>query len=165
MSDANAESDAESKKQSGAPNGAEKRSSPRQGFKTEVSFQVSERPDKPKSVAPSKSGAHEVEAGVGFNSDTNFFAGFTEDIGDGGLFVATVDILPLGTKISLNFSLPDGQTIKTKGIVRWVRDPGFGGGGDAKPGMGIQFEDIPDEIKKSIHAFMNAREPMFYDDE
>ena len=39
---------------------------------------------------------YQVEVGVA--SDHNVYTGFTEDISSGGLFVATHDILPIGTR-------------------------------------------------------------------
>ncbi|MBK7859468.1 MAG: PilZ domain-containing protein [Archangiaceae bacterium] len=94
-------------------------------------------------------------------SDSNFFTGFTNDVSEGGLFVATVNLLPLGTQIDLSFSLPNGPKVEGKGEVRWVRefDEKYP---DTFPGMGIKFLDIPLPSVAAIHAFTVQREPMFF---
>ncbi len=106
----------------------------------------------------------EIEADIGFQSETNFFMGFTEDISTGGLFIATYDIRPLGTSLCVNFTLPNGHLVSGVGIVRWLREynettP------DTPPGMGIQFEGLPESDKEAIHSFIEERPAIFYDDD
>lgn len=100
--------------------------------------------------------------GVGFQSDTNFYAGFTEDLSEGGLFVATHMLQPLGTELALTFSLPNGYEISTVAIVRWVRDP-RNHDDDAVPGMGVQFNALSSADLDMIRQFIALREPIFYD--
>lgn len=102
-----------------------------------------------------------MQAQVDFESDDNFFNGFSANISDGGIFVATVNVLPLGTQVDVGFSLPTGERIECKGVVRWVREV------DDKqpeifPGMGIQFADLDPRGAKAIETFIQQREPMFY---
>ncbi|MDJ0765269.1 MAG: TIGR02266 family protein [Myxococcota bacterium] len=104
-----------------------------------------------------------IEADIGFQSDTNFFMGFTEDISTGGLFIATYDVREKGSLLSVNFTLPDGHLISAQGIVRWVREynettP------DIVPGMGVQFEDLDPNDKEMIYHFIEKRPPIFYDE-
>jgi uncharacterized protein (TIGR02266 family) len=100
---------------------------------------------------------------VSFESEHNFYTGFTEDISEGGLFVATYQLRPVGTEIELSFTLPDGPTIETVGVVRWIRDPLDLTDG-SPPGMGIQFRELPPEEREAIESFLGARSPLFYDD-
>lgn len=102
-----------------------------------------------------------MQAQVDFESDDNFFNGFSANISDGGLFIATVNVLPLGTQVDVGFSLPTGERIECKGVVRWVREI------DDKqpeifPGMGVQFLDLEDRSAQAIERFIQQREPMFY---
>lgn len=102
-------------------------------------------------------------AEVGFGSDTNFFNGFSTDIADGGLFIATCSLLPIGNVVDMSFSLPNGSRIEAKGEVRWVREL------DDKnpevfPGMGVRFVDLAPASRKAINDFVNQREPMFFPD-
>ena len=104
-----------------------------------------------------------IEAEVGFQSESNFFMGFSEDVSTGGLFIATYDTRPIGDVLNLNFTLPDGHLISVDGVVRWVREynettP------ETPPGMGIQFERLAPEDKETIEMFIEERPAMFYDD-
>lgn len=104
-----------------------------------------------------------MQASVDFTSDNNFFNGFSANISDGGLFVATVNILPLGTEVDLAFSLPSGERIEARGVVRWVREvndklP------DAFPGMGVSFSALHPQAQTAIDEFLVQRDPLFFAD-
>jgi uncharacterized protein (TIGR02266 family) len=103
-----------------------------------------------------------IAADVGFQSESNFFTGFSEDISAGGIFVATFVTQPIGAKLAVNFTLPDGYLISTEGTVRWVREYNETAK-ETEPGMGVQFEDLLDKDKAAIESFLSQREPMFYD--
>lgn len=110
-------------------------------------------------------GSHRVaiEAEVTYASDSNFYAGFAEDLSDGGLFIATYNLQPIGTRIEISFTLPNGHIVNAVGQVRWVRDT-RDDSDDAPPGMGVQFEALAPEDKRGIVAFLCRRDPMFYAD-
>ncbi len=98
---------------------------------------------------------------IDFGSDSNFYSGFSTNISDGGVFIATVKVMRLGTEIDLSFTLPNGEVVKTKGVVKWVREvndqiP------DSFPGIGVQFEDLPESAFEAIHGFVAEREPLFF---
>lgn len=104
-----------------------------------------------------------LKASVHWNSDTNFYTGFANDIGEGGLFVATHQVLPLESVIELEFSIPGKpEPIKAEGKVRWVRE--FNESSDAEPGMGIQFDALSRDDQEQIQAFVGRRDSIFYDD-
>lgn len=103
----------------------------------------------------------QMQAAVDLSSDNNFFTGFSSNISDGGLFVATVNLQPIGTEIDVTFSLPSGEKIVAHGQVRWVRvvddkHP------DSFPGLGIQFTRLDAQAQAAIDDFVASREPMFY---
>lgn len=102
-----------------------------------------------------------VLADIGFTSETNFFTGFSSDIGDGGLFVATYDVLPVGTELMVSFVLPEGHQITVGGRVAWIReqtdDPAL------HPGMGVAFESLNTRDRGAIHRFLGQRAPLFYE--
>jgi len=104
-----------------------------------------------------------LDAEVSFESESNFYTGFTSDLSDGGIFIATYNLRPVGTVIELSFGLPNGHVINAKGIVRWVRDP-KDETLDAPPGVGLQFQDLKNEDRQAILDFVKAREPLFYDE-
>lgn len=102
-----------------------------------------------------------MQAQVDFESDDNFFNGFSSNISDGGLFIATVNVLPLGTNVDVGFTLPTGERIECKGVVRWVREIDDRNP-DSHPGMGVQFVDLEERSATAIEQFIQQREPMFY---
>jgi uncharacterized protein (TIGR02266 family) len=99
---------------------------------------------------------------VGFQSDSNFYAGFTEDISEGGLFVATHMLQQVGTEVSLTFTLPNDYELRVTGVVRWLRDP-HDLDGDTRPGMGLQLRGLSQEDQAMIREFLALRDPLFHD--
>ena len=79
---------------------------------------------------------------VTLESESNFYNGFTEDISAGGLFVATYDTKEIGTRLTLEFTLPGRTTpISVHGEVRWLRvlNPATP---DVTPGMGVRLATL-----------------------
>ncbi|MEO8800900.1 MAG: PilZ domain-containing protein [Polyangiaceae bacterium] len=99
-----------------------------------------------------------VEVDIGIHSDSHFFAGLTGDVSHGGLFVATYAELTVGSKIMLDFELPNGKIV-VEGTVRWHRFAS----GQTGPGYGVQFEDVDDATMAKIERFCQARPPLYYD--
>jgi uncharacterized protein (TIGR02266 family) len=104
----------------------------------------------------------ELSVDVGFYSDSNFYQGLSEDLSEGGLFVATHMLRPMGTVLTLKFALPTGREITAEGVVRWVRDP-RDASADAVPGMGVQFRKLGPADEQQIREFIRLREPLFYE--
>jgi uncharacterized protein (TIGR02266 family) len=100
-----------------------------------------------------------VEIEVGISSESNFFVGFTENLSEGGVFVATYARKPIGAHVDVVLTFPNGASIQVPGVVRWLRDASSEGW----PGMGVQFEQLSPEDEKNIRKFLSLREPMFYD--
>ncbi len=101
-----------------------------------------------------------LNVGVGFHSENNFYTGFGGDVSEGGLFVATYDLLPIGAKVSLTFWLPDDVEVTVEGEVAWIRHPQP----DRPPGMGIRFSHLSAEARSAIERFVRRREPLFHDE-
>ncbi len=108
-----------------------------------------------------KSPRVKMQAAVDFHSDNNFYSGFSANLSDGGLFVATVNLVPLGTEVEIAFSLPSGERIEAKGIVRWVREVNDQHP-DTFPGLGVQFSALKPEAQSAIDQFLAQRDPLFY---
>lgn len=104
-----------------------------------------------------------LQASINWTSESNFYTGFTNDISEGGIFVATHTLQEINSTMELEFSIPDGQDpIKAIGIVRWIRE--YNPDSDAEPGMGLQFTNLTDQDKGRIQAFVNRRETIFFED-
>ena len=104
-----------------------------------------------------------MQAEVNMTSDDNFFSGFSANISDGGVFIATINYVPKGTLVDLSFSLPSGEKISATGEVRWLRevndkDP------SSFPGLGVAFTNIDDSAQNAIRNFIAERDPLFYVD-
>ncbi|MCP3166239.1 TIGR02266 family protein [Myxococcus qinghaiensis] len=110
-----------------------------------------------------RNGRVRMHTSIDMRSDSNFFTGFSMDISEGGVFIATVDAVPRGTQVELDFTLPGGRPIKVTGVVRWVREsnPRMP---DLMPGVGVQFTGLPHEVASVISSFVTTRDPMFYPD-
>ncbi|MEL6350110.1 MAG: TIGR02266 family protein, partial [Myxococcota bacterium] len=79
---------------------------------------------------------------VTVSSETNFFMGFSENISEGGLFMATMSPPPVGEMVSLFVRLNSGEEVEVEGTVRWHRSIG-----NTATGCGIQFNHLDDEAK------------------
>jgi uncharacterized protein (TIGR02266 family) len=104
-----------------------------------------------------------VEANLGATTESNFFVGFSGEIGQGGVFVSTYNILPKGTPVRALITLPGNLSTEVDGRVRFVRDP-MDFGSDSEPGMGIAFENLEKDSRELILRFIRKRPPMFYDE-
>ncbi len=105
-----------------------------------------------------------ISVEVTLKSEHNFYAGFSENISEGGLFVATDALQPVGTLIQIAFTLPKlKETFDLLAEVRWVRpasviDP------EIPAGMGLKFINLDWDAEDSIADFVRARQPIFYVD-
>ena len=103
----------------------------------------------------------QLKAEVDFSSESNFYSGFSTDVADGGLFLATLSLLPVGSVVQLKFSIPGAGEVEATGEVRWIR--AFDEQAPyAFPGMGIRFIELQGRAKELIAGFVAQREPMFF---
>ena len=102
-----------------------------------------------------------IELNITWYSEHNFYTGFTRDISGGGLFVATGQMLNIGSLIDIKLTLPNNELIESPARVIWVREKS---GPDNFPtGMGIAFESLTQFQKESINHYISTREPIFFD--
>ncbi|MFH1468941.1 MAG: TIGR02266 family protein [Pseudomonadota bacterium] len=101
---------------------------------------------------------------VHLESDSNLYTGLTDNLSEGGLFVATSELLARGTVLDLEFSLPDGgPPIRITGVVRWIRE-------DLEciegpPGMGVQFVELDERAEARLERFVRLRDTLYYDED
>jgi uncharacterized protein (TIGR02266 family) len=73
-------------------------------------------------------------------------------LGEGGLFVSTVDPLPVGSEMDLEIVLAQkGLNFPVKGLVVWVNE----GEDPARRGMGIKFVELTYEQKRNIYSLVD----------
>jgi uncharacterized protein (TIGR02266 family) len=105
-----------------------------------------------------------VELDVTVTSEHNFYAGFVENMSVGGIFIATHQLKPVGSRLEFSVNLPGcGQPIKGSGEVRWVRV--YSETSNVPPGMGIRFDKLDPDSLRGIEEFLAQREPLFYDED
>jgi uncharacterized protein (TIGR02266 family) len=80
-----------------------------------------------------------------------FFSAQSLNISRGGVFLQTEYLLAPGRAVLLNFNLPEGPRVSTRGQVIWTRTPGDPRG---PAGMGIQFETLPPEALRVIEDLL-----------
>jgi uncharacterized protein (TIGR02266 family) len=104
--------------------------------------------------------------------DNNFYTGLSGNISEGGIFIATQHMLPIGTPVIMSIALMCSAPIAIRGTVRWLRGPEamaspsnvFSGHVyGVKPGMGIQFDELDDQAARAIQWFMQQRQPELFD--
>jgi len=77
-------------------------------------------------------------------------------IGGGGLFIESHAPLPIGTKLAMEFSLPEKseEWLLAKGTVAWVCPKAdqytF------SPGMGVRFTEIAEDVRDRIHEIVKT---------
>jgi uncharacterized protein (TIGR02266 family) len=104
-----------------------------------------------------------MQATIDLRSESNFFTGFTANVSEGGIFVATVQAVPRGTTVDLDFTLPGGRPMKVTGVVRWTREVNDKTP-ELMPGLGVRFSNLAPEVASAITDFVATREPMFFPD-
>ena len=96
-----------------------------------------------------------LEVDIGLHSATQFYAGMSGDISEGGLFISSARLFPIGTDMTVSFVLPSGIAIATLGTVAWHAPSS-----DAHtlPGMGVRFSRLDELDREAIDVFL-ARRP------
>ena len=100
---------------------------------------------------------------VNLQSEDTFFTGFSENVSEGGLFVATDAPFGMGTRLTVQLSMMGGAPESLPVVVRWIRPANSSGGLPA--GMGVQFEGLDDRKLSELQAFIDSqmKETLFFD--
>lgn len=106
-----------------------------------------------------------LRTAISLTSESNLYTGFTDDIGEGGVFVSTYRLLEVGEQVDLELSFEDvgGPRVHVRAEVRWVREENPQS--DTSPGMGLRFVDLDPSHRAWIEGFVERRDPLFHDDE
>ncbi|HEY4012754.1 MAG TPA: TIGR02266 family protein [Polyangiaceae bacterium] len=103
-----------------------------------------------------------IETDITLESESQFYSGFSENLSEGGIFVATHGLLAVGAPVAVVFTIPSvARKIRVEGHVRWVRV--HSETSDLPPGMGIEFGKLGADELEAIRAFCAQRSPLFYD--
>ena len=86
---------------------------------------------------------------VDYTSVDAFFTEFSGNINEGGIFIEMDKPPELETDVQLHFRLPGAdKPVQVAGRVAWISE----GGDGQKPGVGVEFQDLPSEIRERINA-------------
>jgi uncharacterized protein (TIGR02266 family) len=101
---------------------------------------------------------------VSLESEHNFYAGITNNISEGGIFVGTPNPPAVGTQISLELTV-EGRSFSLSGIVCWLRNRHLATE-DAPEGCGIRWEPPLDaDALATIQQFVHhSRDTLFYEE-
>jgi uncharacterized protein (TIGR02266 family) len=91
-------------------------------------------------------------------SESQFFAGLSGDVTEGGVFVQTHRRLPAGERVALVLVLPAGE-IEALGVVDWLREADA----STSPGAGVVFERLTASAQAQVKAFCESRPPLYPD--
>ncbi len=105
----------------------------------------------------------QLDSVLDYHGDTHFYTGLSGSIDEGGIFVATFDAQKINSKIAVKFTLPSGETIVTRGVVRWIRDYNPDNP-DVVPGMGVHFFELSERDRTAIERYLEQRAPLLYDE-
>ncbi len=107
---------------------------------------------------------YKFEVEVNIHSEHMFFTGLTNDISEGGLFIRTYNIMPVGSELDIKLKLPGMKEAEiVQGTVRWVRKPDDTISADLPIGMGVQIQNPSEKLLRAIERYIKRHETMFYD--
>ncbi|MEO6418862.1 MAG: PilZ domain-containing protein [Polyangiaceae bacterium] len=91
---------------------------------------------------------------------TDFFAGISTNVSEGGVFVATHGELEIGAELSLELTVSTGR-VYARGVVLWQR----GASPYGPPGLGVAFMRLSQEAANTLHAFCMECAPLYFQDD
>ncbi len=81
---------------------------------------------------------------------------YSVNMSTGGIFIETVNPMPVDTILFMKFTLPsNGEIISCKTKVAWTNEPGEIKSKDLPLGMGLQFLNVSLDHIHAIRGFIN----------
>ena len=97
-------------------------------------------------------------------SENNFYAGVTDNVSAGGVFVATYQPPAMGSEVEVHLALEGKSPLALRGIVCWVR--AIEAASDFAPaGCGLRWVNLSPEAEKLIGSFVGRRDTILHDDD
>ncbi len=82
---------------------------------------------------------------------------YSTNLSEGGIFLKTTETLPVGTVISMRFTIPDDiNLLEATGVVKWITTEEDARLHHIDPGIGIEFTHITEDTKRRIRSFING---------
>jgi|GEM_PF-6528279 len=90
---------------------------------------------------------------VDYKSEGNYLFDFSYNLGAGGIFINTQSILPRGSVVVMNFTLPEtGDKFEVKGEVMWTQEASATS--EASSGMGVQFTSLTEDQRLMLNDYV-----------
>lgn len=122
------------------------------------------RPEERAQIRVDYKQAVDYDISIDLHSAHNFYTGLTQNIGTGGLFIATTNPRPIGATLLVRFSLPGrNEAIHVVTQVRWLRERSSSHADAGSPGMGLMFMDLSPEATRAIEDFVRERDSLYHD--
>ncbi len=97
----------------------------------------------------------EVFHRVRFKSGDTFLTEYTENLNQGGMYIATEEALDPGTIIHAQIEIPGfNDPLELKGKVSYRLDQAAAEERGRAQGVGVQFFDLPSEVKAQLHHYI-----------
>ncbi len=100
---------------------------------------------------------------LGDETSPTFWTGLARNVSNGGLFVNTFNLPPIGQIISVRFKLPGAsEALMLQAQVVWTRDEKVA----ADPnhvGFGARFIELAVEAERALNAYLKKIETIFHD--
>ena len=92
---------------------------------------------------------------IEFESRSALHEAWTVDISKGGMFLRTDAPPPFGTRLTIKFTTPGG-VLDLEAEVVHVVDAASAAAFNQPPGVGVQFVDLSDDVRKRIEAYVDG---------
>ena len=83
---------------------------------------------------------------VDYHHEGNYLISYSRDLSPDGVYVCTRTPAPVGSTLTLVFPVEGPHEVRVTAMVVWVPMPES----PAEPGMGLQFIDLPDSLRKAL---------------
>ena len=94
--------------------------------------------------------------------DSGFYSGVSESLDEVGLFIATEQLLEVGSLVEVSVTWAKGESpMMMRGVIDWTRDPNVVGQ-HLPCGVGVKFLNLTAGAQRKIDELMRLREPIFY---
>jgi hypothetical protein len=79
-----------------------------------------------------------------------------------GVFVPTYRTAPLGSEVELELELSNGQVVRSRGVIAWVREERDEAALDTeRPGLGVKFSNPSSGARAAFQGLCRARPPLY----
>jgi|SRR5689334_21152756 len=101
----------------------------------------------------------QVDLELTLQSESTIWIGHAENVSDGGVFVVSRELKPIGTEVEMTIKLPGPKNLApvwALGVVVWIRETSSKA--EVPLGMGIQFRLIADDALRRIRDYVRERQ-------